>query len=738
MGHAAATANGKSRPNRPHYANLTELLHALAAFLIGLAIAVSQYFLSEHAYFWDDLQAVHIPAMRHIGDALAEGRVPILTLGVWQGGNLFGEHYHGLANPFHLALYLATLGIDNLRTVAAIVVGGHVALLAGGAFVLARSYGASRPVAQVAATAVATNNFIAYWFAFTWFPAMTSTAWLIWAWAFLLRAHRSAASWIACAVLSWLTLTSGWPYASVILVVIAAVCAFHVRAEAGGRSWLAPVAAVVGAVLLAMPAFVATLAVASAGDRGLVHGNRDVLVPNLADALQVSVPFHIGHLVLPSGHGAVGVPIFLAAWFILPLMAYLRWPPRPWPTDLVALGTLAALFLLGTQGPEAFGVLRWPFKFLPYFQIALILLFLLVLDRYGLEQEDGRRWKLCLLLCVGAALLSSFSNFTGGGLVVLTVLVLFLPAILVVRMTPSRRLTALAVLAGVTIGCFGAARLTFPHVTTVGHYGMPEATDTERLTDPVPRSYTLTIGSPIGVPFADRFHSFSTGLMPLEAGHASINGYSPIRHGGLTRMLCLHSLGDTCPVAGSSALAVDPGTGVPLVDLMRVDRLVVRRGEAADAMAADVDGSWTLAEENDYAHVLTRPLPNADLPGTLAWTSPGVEVAPTDAVDVLTESVEVLARGGGDDRLVFARLWWPGYEATIDGTSVEVEPYRDVFVSVVLPPGQVGGLVRLSYRPPYAMPSILFLVIGAAVVAASAFRHRSLFGVTGRLAGGRS
>ena len=730
MGQAIATATGRSRPNRLHYANLTELLHVLAAFLIGIAVAVAQYFLSPHAYFWDDLQAVHIPAMRHIGDALVEGRFPILTLGVWQGGNLFGEHYHGLTNPFHLALYVAATGFDNLRIASAVVVGAHIMLLAGGSFVLARSYGASRPIAHVAATAIATNNFIAYWFAFTWFPAMASTAWLLWAWAFLLRSHRSPAQWVACAVLCWLTFVSGWPYASVILVLIAAVVAVQVRIETGGRTWLAPPTALIAAIILAMPAFIATLDAASVGSRGLFFGNRDVLVPNLADVLQVSMPFHLGHMVMFGGHQLLSVPIFFAAWFMLPLLPYLRWPPVPRPAAILSLSTLALLFLAGTQTPEVVTPLRWPFKFLPFLHMAIVLLFLLLLDRYGLKPHDKKRWRQSLLLCISAAIFSVFSNPAALGLTFAAAFALFCCAMLVVSVMPRRRLAALGVMAVVAVGCFGANRLAFPVETAVGHLGLPEVTDRVRIRLGVPDAYTLTVGEMHDVPRADRYGSFPTGLAALEAGHASINGYSPIGHRGLARTLCIYVPGDTCAQAGASALSIDPATGVPLVDLMRVDRLVIRHGDAADAVAGDLDPSWTLAEENDHALVYTRALPNAGLPGTLSWSSPGVEVAPSASAEVLTESVEILARSGDRDRLIFARLWWPGYEATLDGAPLAVEPYRDVFVSVSLPPGQATGVVRLSYGLPYALESGVAVAVGIVVIVVGVWRHRRLFSLS--------
>jgi uncharacterized membrane protein YfhO len=69
-------------------------------------------------------------------------------------------------------------------------------------------------------------------------------------------------------------------------------------------------------------------------------------------------------------------------------------------------------------------------------------------------------------------------------------------------------------------------------------------------------------------------------------------------------------------------------------------------------------------------------------------------------VESTRQGDRLLVRAPDGGRLVFARLAWPGYEATVDGTPVTVESLDDMLVSVVVPArGDIAEL-RLEYRPP--------------------------------------
>ena len=76
------------------------------------------------------------------------------------------------------------------------------------------------------------------------------------------------------------------------------------------------------------------------------------------------------------------------------------------------------------------------------------------------------------------------------------------------------------------------------------------------------------------------------------------------------------------------------------------------------------------------------------------------------------ESMTVSSTSGGD--VVFSRLLWPGYSATLDGRPVPVDSVKGVFVTVRLPAGTDAARLALSFRPP---GTTLGLVLAAGGVA---------------------
>ncbi|NEW48124.1 YfhO family protein, partial [Nocardia cyriacigeorgica] len=75
----------------------------------------------------------------------------------------------------------------------------------------------------------------------------------------------------------------------------------------------------------------------------------------------------------------------------------------------------------------------------------------------------------------------------------------------------------------------------------------------------------------------------------------------------------------------------------------------------------------------------------------------------------LTSRIRVDSDTGG--KVVFARLGWPGYRASIDGREVPISVVAKTFVAVDIPPGTEGAELVLSWRPPG------WKIGGAAIVA---------------------
>jgi hypothetical protein len=126
---------------------------------------------------------------------------------------------------------------------------------------------------------------------------------------------------------------------------------------------------------------------------------------------------------------------------------------------------------------------------------------------------------------------------------------------------------------------------------------------------------------------------------------------------------------------------------------------VVPSADAAGAAvaAAFIEGSQAAVVESK------DPLPAA--PGRVLYIARALE------------SVRVEAEAAGDATLVVADSWWPGWEATLDGTPVPILR-ADVLVRAIRwPAGR--HVLEMRYRPPEVGYGLLASALGAALTAAS-------------------
>ncbi|MGE0651934.1 MAG: hypothetical protein AB7P12_09315, partial [Alphaproteobacteria bacterium] len=86
------------------------------------------------------------------------------------------------------------------------------------------------------------------------------------------------------------------------------------------------------------------------------------------------------------------------------------------------------------------------------------------------------------------------------------------------------------------------------------------------------------------------------------------------------------------------------------------------------------------------------------------------------------ETLLIKKREQRAQRMIFARAYWPGYRATLNGVEIPVRTHADFLVAIDLPAGAGGELV-LSYQPPgwpfslyIAGAALLMMTIGGAYI----------------------
>jgi hypothetical protein len=702
-----------------------------AAF--GGTYAWALYALNHRAFFNDDSQEAFAPIFMAIGRALGHGHWPVLTLQMLNGGALASEYQYAIYNPFSLfACWVASQFADQ-ATAEAMIAGLHYAVLGAGAFAFARACGANRPFAALAGVAFVANNFLYYWLAESWITGLVSIAWMTWALAGIIKAHQSRWAWVGGAVATALTVTSGCYHTVVMLGMATAVIALVRWRTEGVRQAIAPLVSAALGVLLALIAVLPVLAMSAVTVRNGGLNNAGQLAVDLYGVLAPSSPFHTGHIVDFDGPARLAAPIYFAGWFLLPLLPLIDWKKlgRPSPT-LIALVGMAAVFVIATQGPEQVFSIRYPIWNLAPLHLALLAAFALVASKAGFaELSRPRVWGV-----VGIAYFGWLASLQ------------VQPEMRLAAFAAALAICALAVIGGLlnrrwaggyaAVGIVGVALFAAAtHLAIRTNHNQldrrpPTAASAISDLTAIPASAGVFLGN-IDEAKTWQAPEIETAAMALAHGGSNPFGYSPVGHEAFSRLFWIQLWGTPLTVGIGRPFAPSGYGQTTWVDLLRVDQVVIPKvGDRPARIAAQAGTRWREAAERPYTVTLQRAAPAARGPGSLAWTSPGLVVAPVGLGTAEAETLKISARAGHGDRLVFDRLAVPGYSLAFNGRPLPLNLTATPLMTVALPDGPDLGALTIRYAPPGWGLGLAAALLALTVLVVGWARWPALFGTAAK------
>ncbi|MFE3543495.1 hypothetical protein ACFXK0_11020 [Nocardia sp. NPDC059177] len=667
-------------------------------------------------FYTDDTEAQYAPMWQLLGTELRAGRFPAMVPWEWMAGNYSLEEA-GLYNPPQLLVYLLAPSFDNLALYATIVKLVFAVIAALGVFRICLAYGARLPWAAVAGVAFPFSGWFLFFDQASWFTSQTGTAWLVHAWASAVLYARGRSGPIPLFVFLYLALTIQYAFPAVESgLMIAAVAAGEYLYQ---RRW-APVLRVLTvaglAVLASMIANLPILLSSQAtwrGDVSTILNDQFLTVP-WSESLNASLPSTV-----PAFTGWWGyvqpLPMVYIAWFLIPALAFIDWRAAARAAaEWSGIALLALAALMWTAGPGAIGPLRWPARVLPLLAIALLVLVCVLISRYGVFTSSRRR-----ATAAGALIALLFiRSFSAAPKLVerhlIAVLVVAALGTGVVWLARTRGVTAAATLTILATFPIAYAQVAIAPATPLS-YGFPERRSEMAAAFPDFDGRTLQLADRIMVRNEDRtlagtYGSIALGSYAKNLGLKYVNGYTPVGHAAFAGLLCMAWDGGTCPDAYRRAFAVEPSSDTPVVDLMLLDRVVLQRAQYPDAGNKPAPAGWKFVTYPGHEHqiwVLERvnPLPR---PGDLIAHESGVKasIMPEGG---LTNRATVSSGTGG--RIVFSRLAWPGYTATLGNREIPTRAVAGTFLAVDIPPGTHNATLTITWRPPGLPVSLVCAVL---------------------------
>lgn len=688
-------------------------LVTVAATVAGALIPLIR---TPRFYFYDDTQAGAYGIWIEIGESLRRGEWWLFNDEAWAAGNYAAEGQWGLWNPMVMLIgLLATVVADGV-VFATLLKIALMAVLALGTFLLARSYGAAAPWAAVAGTAVSLTGFTTYFDGSSWVTGLMVFALLPWCWWGLRRIIVRRGNPAPALIASYLLITVGYVHGTIMLVVVflALLIELVARRQAVRIIPLCITGVILG--LVALTVYLPGVLTAEVTARASEIGNSGFLgadLTGLASSWAASA--------LPQVSGWWGsyspVPVLYIAWF-LPLLGLISTQRIRglWP-QLAGLVTFGTISLMLTLAPSDLGPLRFPIRLVPYFSLALLVLFAVLISRARvLQLTKGRAAAVGVIYAAGMYLAWSQNPNIGRIHFVLgAVAALGIIAVLVVLYAPHKLVKTWGVraaAAGMIAVCLVTAvgqKHYFP-ATPLPDFQYPESP--EEFQEPLAEAegMAFVVGQPdrLGPEIWNETLASNAWYLNDTPTH---NLYSPIMFRAYSEDLCMSSHGWTCQNAADSLFTPDEETGELLVDLLSIDTVQIVRAEedtdGSQLAAREAPEGWSEVERTDDAVTWVRdePLENN---GEASWSSPGTEVTTvSDTSQELVLRVDEVPAGGGE--VVLSRLAWPGYE--VEGGSL-ADPLRGYLLTVDIPADAEGQEVRVTFEPP-AWPVLVTLIYTA-------------------------
>lgn len=674
-------------------------------------------------YFTDDTESQYTALWVGLGRSLREGVFPVMVPEQWMAGNNTMDDA-GLFNPPQLLIDLIAPSVDNVALYATVVKLIFSIITALGVYRICLAYGARPAWSAVAGVAFPLSGWFLFFDQASWMTALTGTAWIVHAWASAVRYTRGRSGPVPVFAFLYLTITTQYIFPAIeAILMLAAVAIGELLYR---RRWwpiarLAAVSACAG--LAGLIAFLPSMLSADVTWRGSwdVINDQFLTVP-WSESLNASLPSALPAFTSWSGY-VQPFPVTYIAWFLVPALAFVDWrrAATAW-RELSSVALFSLVMLMWAAGPGTIGPLRWPARVLPMLALGLLVLVCVLIGRFGTVQNLRGR-------CAA------------GGALIAVLLARSLSADPADAMWHVVSALGVAALGAAVIWCsrtrgvaFGAAltiAAMFPIAFLQVHAAQPtpmswnlpaHRSDAQRAFPAFPGT-TLQLGDRALLGPEDKsvdgaYGSLVFGNYARAVELDYVNGYTPTGHYWFGDLLCMRWDGSVCPDAYRRVFAPEPDTGRAVIDLMNIDRVVLQRAMYPDLRDEPAPDGWTWVDYpgNDrYIRVLERTDGPASTRNGRISDTDGVDAVSISETDT-TSRVRVSSSDGG--RIVFARLGWPGYRATLDGEPIPISTVAKSFVTVDVPAGTRDAELVLTWRPPGWKIGIASAVMGLAGLAA--------------------
>ncbi len=424
------------------------------------------------------------------------------------------------------------------------------------------------------------------------------------------------------------------------------------------------------------------------------------------------------------GYQLQNVPHFYLAWFILPVLFFIKQLPTRGTNASIfwAAAIVAGLFGLLALGPERLGETRFPSRNLQYYHFFLIIAVSLILAEGQFVFTWRRVGWLALTLSISTLATLQVMPARASLIIQSSVWWCFAIAVLLwlwwgrAGREPGGPLNwpVAPLLFGVSVVAMLAL---FQHEPRPRGQDWQIPADAPQRANLGARANTLFFGAYVPDSAYDEFRPANTGVI---TGMAQFNGYTAIGHKGLEENG--FGMGEfdhgnvRFPVYRNviaSFLRREPTTGIAMIELLKIDRIISLQGEMGaawrDALGNFSSPDWKTVDERAHTIVFTRS--PYSIEGSASYAEPPLTIDHVACAEQYSDCYRVDNPTDQDRMVVFARLWYPGTVVRFDNGDVAATALGDLLVKAMVP-AHYNGSLRLAYSPPGMTLALVAMFIG--------------------------
>ena len=705
-----------------------EILISLLSLLVIVLFPFYLYKLNNRFFFIDDKVADYIPKMIDIARILKGGEYPVITTNLLNGSVYSAEFQQGIFNPIILLSALLLDFFNNLEIGACILALLYFLIAFRGYVQLAVELGIDKAWANIYSLSVVLNCYFIYWCASAWFNPVPAIAFFPFALVASLKLGKniSVKTSFEFLLACYLVVSSGWPSTIVVLAVfLLLMLGDMLFVKKDKKIFIYNFLVYIGTGLICSLPVLPLLLSFDMFSRDSMTGNQsNFLGGSLRGILCFSFPYLKDFMHTWAGYKKLSFNTYYAGWYALPLLMILDFKSIQVKKNYIwVLFALTGVFGIATLGPETLGPFRFPIRMLQYYHIFGLLLVILLVKLYGMVLTKDRK-VLTLCLFVAQSILALQVNPEDYFKIISYLIMLIVLTTIFFNCINRQDQPHIAAIWGL----FGTILLIFS-IYSDDYYGRGADWNVPRV-----RSKYSSLNSNNG------YILFHGGYLNSESDHTeyrpastgliwndkSINGYTPLGNRYFRKKIIITDHGNISAERfkkkGKEFFEVDAITGLELLELMKVDKIISWKGDLEDYIRKAISDKWEAIEKRITVEFNNK---SSKYPGLISWLDSGLEILEIKKIGHRIEEYYIKNNEDTEKRIIFARLWWPGYRVKLNGKEIAFERYSEFLISVLIP-ARGEGILSLAYCPPGFRLAMVFTLVGLIlIVIANFFWRRS-------------